>query len=87
MAGGLVMKTFFKAVSILLFGVLCFVGGVAHGFGKEGVAAWFVFGAICILLNGFAVVADIETNEILERHEKEFERLSKKSERNRRKIR
>ena len=59
------MKGFIKFASILTFGVFCFIGGVAKGHGKNGVALYCILGGTMMLLNGFASVTEIETNDIL----------------------
>ena len=64
------MKGFIKFVSIVAFGIFCFIGGVSHGNGKNHVAAYCVVFAVGILLNGYAVALEIETNELIEGNRK-----------------
>ena len=64
---GETMKGFIKFASILTFGVFCFIGGLAMGQGKNSVALYCILGGTMMLLNGFATVTEIETNEIMEK--------------------
>ncbi len=59
------MKGFIKFASILTFGIFCFIAGVAKGHGKNSIALYCILGGTMMLLNGFATVTEIETNEIL----------------------
>ena len=59
------MKKFIKFVSIMAFGIFCFIGGVARGDGKNYVAAYCVVAGFWLLLNGYAAVLEMETNELL----------------------
>ena len=60
------MKGLVKFMSIMAFGVFCFIGGVARGDGKNHVAAYCVGAGVWILLNGYAAALEMETHEIRE---------------------
>lgn len=64
------MKGFIKFMSIVAFGVFCFIGGVASGNGKNHVAAGCVAVGFWLLLNGYATVLEIETTELIEGNRK-----------------
>ena len=80
------MKGFIKFASILTFGMFCFFAGVAKGHGKNNVALYCILGGTMMLLNGFATVTEIETNEIMEKNRKRTDELLKKTEKLERKI-
>lgn len=73
------MKVFVKFASILTFGVFCFIGGLAMGQGKNSVALYCILGGTMLLLNGFATVTEIETNELMEKNRKKTDELLKKT--------
>lgn len=73
------MKGFIKFVSIMMFGVFCFIGGVAKGSGHGEVALYCVLGATVLLINGFSTVTEMETNEIMESNRKKTDELLKKT--------
>ena len=73
------MKGVVKFMSIVAFGVFCFIGGVAKGQGKNIVALYCILGGTMMLLNGFATVTDIETNELMEKNRKKTDELLKKT--------
>ena len=72
------MKGFVKFVSIMAFGVLCFIGGVARGDGENHVAFYCVLVGVVLLLHGFSTVTEMETNEIIEKNRKKTDELLKK---------
>ena len=73
------MKVFIKFASILTFGVFCFIGGIAMGRDKNSVALYCILGGTMLLLNGFATVTEIETNELMEKNRKKTDELLKKT--------
>lgn len=80
------MKGFFKFVSIMAFGIFCFIGGIAMGQGKNGVALCCILGGTMVLLNGFTTVTEMETQEIIEKNQKKTDELLKKTAKMGRKI-
>lgn len=80
------MKGFIKFASSLAFGIFCFIGGVAKGQGKNSVALYCILGGTMMLLNGFATVTEIETNEILGENRGKTDELLKKTANLERKI-
>ena len=64
------MKGFIKFVSIMAFGIFCFIGGVASGDGKNHVSAYCIGAGAWLLLNGYAAALEIETNELIEGNRK-----------------
>ena len=62
------MKGFIKFVSIMAFGIFCFIGGVVRGDGKNHVAAYCVVGGVWLLLNEYATALEMETNELIEKN-------------------
>lgn len=80
------MKGFIKFVSIVMFGIFCFIGGVAKGSGHGDVALYCVLGATVLLLNGFSTVTEMETHEIMESNRKKTEELYKKTKKMGRKL-
>lgn len=81
------MKGFIKFVSIVMFGVFCFIGGVAKESGHKGAALYCVLGGVMLLLNGFTTVTEMETQEIMEKNRKKTDELLKKTAKLGRKIR
>lgn len=73
------MKGFIKFVSIMAFGVFCFIGGVARGVGENNVATYCVVGGFWLLLNGYAAALEMETDEIVEKCRRKNEKLIKKT--------
>jgi hypothetical protein len=73
------MKGFIKFASILTFGVFCFIGGVDKGQGKGSAALYCILVGTMVLLNGFATVTEIETNELMENNRKRTDELLKKT--------
>lgn len=80
------MKGFIKFMSVVAFGIFCFIGGVARGDGEKQVAAYCVIVGVVILLNGFSAVTEMETREIMESNRKKTEELLKKTAKLGRKI-
>ena len=80
------MKGFIKFVSIVLFGVFCFIGGVAKGSGHGEAALYCVLGATMLLLNGFSSVTEMEIQEIMESNRKKTKELLKKTSKSGRKV-
>lgn len=70
------MKGFIKFISILIFGFLCFVGGVAKESGHKTAAIYCVFSGTLILINGFTGAIEMETQEIIENSRKKDRRTS-----------
>ena len=64
------MKGFIKFMSVVAFGIFCFIGGVALGDGKNYVAVYCVCGGVWILLNGYAAALEMETHELIEGNRK-----------------
>lgn len=64
------MKGFIKFMSIVAFGIFCFIGGVALGDGKNYVAAYCVGAGVWILLNGYTAALEMETHELIEGNHK-----------------
>ena len=73
------MKGFIKFVSIMAFGIFCFIGGVARGDGNNHVAVYCILVGVMILLNGFSAVTEMETREIMESNRKKTQELLKKT--------
>ena len=73
------MKGFVKFVSIMAFGIFCFIGGVAKGSGEDHVGLYCILGGTMMLLNGFATVTEIETNELIEGNRKKTTKSKRKS--------
>ena len=72
------MKGFIKFVSIVMFGVFCFIGGVALGDGKNYVAAYCVGAGVWILLNGYTAALEMETHELIEGNRKKTKKPGRK---------
>ena len=64
------MKGFIKFMSIVAFGIFCFIGGVARGDGKNHVAMYCVGGGVWILLNGYSVALEMESHDLIEGNRK-----------------
>ena len=73
------MKGFIKFVSIVIFGIFCFIGGVAKGSGENHVALYCVIGGVMLLLNGYATVLETETSECIEGNRKKTTNSRRKS--------
>ena len=80
------MKGFIKFVSIVMFGVFCFIGGVAKASGHGEAALYCVLGAIMLLLNGFSTVTEMEIQDIMECNRKKTKELLKKTSKLGRKV-
>ena len=64
------MKGFIKFMSVVAFGVFCFIGGVAKGSGEDHVAPYCVIVGVMALLNGYASVLEMGNNELIEGNRK-----------------
>lgn len=73
------MKGFIKFMSIMAFGIFCFIGGVAHGDGKNFVTVYCVGAGVWILLNGYVAALEMETNELIEGNRKKTTKSGRKS--------
>ena len=80
------MKGFIKFMSVVAFGIFCFIGGVARGDGKNHVAVYCVLAGVALLLHGFSTVTEMETHEIMESNRKKTKELLKKVEKMGRKL-
>ena len=73
------MKGFVKFVSVVAFGIFCFIGGVAKGSGEGHVALYCVIAGVVVLLNGYATVLEPETHELIEGNRKKTTNSRRKS--------
>ena len=80
------MKGFIKFMSVVAFGIFCFIGGVAKGSGEDHVAPYCIIVGVVVLLNGFSAVTEMETHEIMESNRKKTKELLKKVEKMGRKL-